>query len=218
MSSATHHASLDESIYQWNQSDNDCSLLRRRPLAGESHWLSQPREFREMFLSGNLTFSFPVTLSHLRSATGEFWRRLRFNHPEMAVETENGKSSYRFLQYRVLNDDTEVIEWVNRTLCVESGLQLSDFGTLRKSIVTWKTESNNVDKAVLLLHEQTESNSHGDITHLGFILNMNHQVTDGIGIRILLGNTSPYLPPLFKVSDGTSMETIIGKLICRKVH
>jgi len=129
-----------------------------------------------MFIGGSLTLNARIESSAISPAAKAAWRRLRYEVPELGVEADQA-----YMQYRVPSDEHEVNEWILRTTNFEYGDQQFDFRKLL-DFTRLKKVDNGADQAFLNLYCQD-----GLVDRVDFMLNADHQIVDGIGIRILLG-------------------------------
>ena len=112
------------------------------------------------------------------------WRLLRFEVPELVVLAGYWPDGEAYMQYQEPASEEEVREWVERTTHFDCGKQGLDFQLLLENIRR-KKEGHDSDQVSLFFHPVVEGND-GLVRRIDFVLNADHQVTDGIGIRILL--------------------------------
>ena len=114
------------------------------------------------------------------------WRRLRFENPQIVVQAEYvGDQAY--MTYEIPKDELAIDAWLSKTLfLVQSTCELG-FSALHELLLQKKI-GLHCEPSFLLLN--TIENKGGDknatFKRVEFMLNVDHQVTDGIGIRILL--------------------------------
>ena len=137
-----------------------------------------------MFICGSLTLDSLAPSSALIMAAKTAWRRLRFEVPELVASAGYGTDGKAYLQYQVPSGDEEVNQWIEHTTSFECRERRLDFQELLESI-RLKKEENHSDQVFLLIHPVVEA---GDdlVKQVDFILNADHQVVDGISIKILL--------------------------------
>lgn len=170
--------SLQFQRYQWEPIPGVSSAWHRATLSTENSWLHQEEKYRQMFLGGSLTVEVPVTLEAFSMAASDAWKGLRNLHPEVAMiaRLEGGKG---LLQYFPPRDEDAVNTWVQRTLYLEQGAELES-AAMRKSIQDWKRSSIEIPACVLLRCVAPST--------VQFVLHADHQITDGVGIRLLLNS------------------------------
>lgn len=169
---------LNPSTYNWT------SLLpgiyRRPALSTEALWSAKPKELHEIFATAKLRLVAARTPRVLKPAALRAWRLLRFEVPELGVRAvvQDGEV---FLEYKGI-DEGEIQEWISRTCFVnEEGEGVYDFEALRRDICSKKDDD---EQASVLLNFLTRD---GLVENISMVLNTDHQITDGIGTRILLG-------------------------------
>jgi hypothetical protein len=189
---------IDPAGYAWKQSHDTPSLWRRRALAGDSLWLARPNEVHDMFISASLILDTPLSLSALEVAAKRSWQRLRFEVPELGVDATCGEDGVPYLQYQIANDQT-IAKWTSRTFAFERSHSALEFQKLRDLIIS-KKRAQDLDMAFLLFRVETAGDS--EVVSMQLMLNVDHQATDGIGIRIILGKYLNLLASL--ISDPAS--------------
>lgn len=148
-------------------------------------WIHRPREYHELFLGGSLGLFCPSAISSINLAAEIAWRRLRFEVPELVLSAWIDDGGGRgHLDHQVTVDGDEVSHWVGNTLLF-SRLQQPGFEGLKQEVLERKGNHDSY-QACLLLHVSQEKGGNC-ASVISFILNAHHQITDGIGIRILLG-------------------------------
>ena len=175
---------LDPSTYEWTKSACRPGQWRRPALAGESLWIPRPKDYHEMFIGGSLALSSVVPPSALTLAAKFAWRRLRFEVPELVVSAVYGTEENAYMQYQVPSSEEEVNQWIERTTSFECGKQSLAFQELLENIRE-KKAGHDSDQVFLFLHPVVKDKS-DRVKRVDFLLNADHQITDGIGIRILL--------------------------------
>ena len=138
-----------------------------------------------MFIGGSLALDCLVPSFALIASAKSAWRRLRFEVPELAVSAGYETECVAYMQYLVPASGEEVNQWVERTTDFECGPESLDFQELLKR-VRQKKDGHDSDQVFLLLRPVVEAGN-DLVKQVDFILNADHQVVDGIGIKILLG-------------------------------
>jgi hypothetical protein len=137
-----------------------------------------------MFIGGSLTLCSGAPSSALIVAVKTAWRLLRFEVPELAVSAGYGPDGKAYMQYQEPETEEEVNHWVERTTSFGCGTQGLGFQELLDGIRIKKRVLCS-EQMFLMLHPVVEDV--GDLVNrIDFMLNADHQLTDGIGIRILL--------------------------------
>lgn len=174
-----------------NNADKVPLLYRRRALAGENLWLLRQREARELFLGGDLSLAADKAHGEIVDASRSAWRALRWECPELVLlgwsreaDGDLDGGGERFVEFRIPDGEEDVQRWVQKTLIFSSGSESLGFDQLRTLLCEKKL--SEPDPAFMYLHTVT-SGPEKSATRLEFMLNMDHLVTDGIGIRVLLG-------------------------------
>jgi hypothetical protein len=166
---------------------------RRRTLAGENLWLLRQKHVRELFLTCDVSLVDAYAQHDILSAASAAWIYLRWECPELVLSAsvDHGAAGGhgdgdggRFVEFHVPEDEEEVENWGRRTLIFGSSPESLAFDELRTALCEKKGDAS--EPAFLYLHALT-SDSERNVTKLNFLINMDHLVTDGIGIRILLG-------------------------------
>jgi len=170
--------------YAWEQSSQNPALWQRRALAGECVWLPRPKEYHEIFISASLVLESPTSLPILKAAASHSWQLLRFEVPELHVQIICRDDGRQYMKYQTPKDPDEVNQWVHRTFVFEQHSSLQ-FHELRDQVVSMKA-SHDSDKAFLLFRVGEEDRDE-PVKNVQLMLPVDHQVADGIGIRILLG-------------------------------
>ncbi len=170
-------AKLDPSTYSWHTSPTQPTVSRRRALASEALWIHRPRSIRQLFLSGTLKFPKdipPPTLSAFRAAAHRAWWRLRCENPILAARTRVDVDGRTWLECEALEDGWRRKEWVERTVVVKEGKWIG-WEDLRKEFREGGGEFARLCLGVL------------GGQSVGFLLNVDHVITDGVGVKILAG-------------------------------
>ncbi|KAL2069673.1 hypothetical protein VTL71DRAFT_14352 [Oculimacula yallundae] len=181
---------LDPSTYTWQQQTPlNPTLWRRVALSNELMWPSRPKSIHELFISTALSLAFPIPRATLDAAAGRAWQTLRYHVPELALEACVADNGVAYLQYRMAQSQSEVDAWLVRTSSYfEAGGNVLSFDDLRRGALKEK-EGRDSDNALLLLysHDRDEGRGDGLVEDAQIMLNVDHQVTDGTGIKIILG-------------------------------
>jgi hypothetical protein len=95
---------LDDSKYQWKQSQDDPALWQREALAVKKLWplRPKPKEVRELYLGLKLLLFEPIGAAGISSATQEAWKEMRILHPEIALTARVLSDGQRLLEFHVL--------------------------------------------------------------------------------------------------------------------
>ncbi|KAH8601460.1 hypothetical protein B0O99DRAFT_257905 [Bisporella sp. PMI_857] len=135
-----------------------------------------------IFLSGSLTLKKSATIAAVVLAIRRTWRKLRFEIPELAAVTGyNGNKAY--MRCTIPEDSLEANAWVSRTIFHDFDSVRLGFEELRKRLLQQK-EKVEWEQVFLLVTGVRYGNL---INSIDVMLNICHQVTDGIGTRIILG-------------------------------
>ncbi|KAH6679689.1 hypothetical protein B0J14DRAFT_581367 [Halenospora varia] len=178
---------LDPQHYEWRHCSN--SLEWERPaLAGETMWAHRPEEYHQLFLSATLTLLSPVTQSVLRSAAGNSWICLRYDTPDVGVTTRKTDDRKVYMRTRAIRHEAEAYEWCEETLVIETSKHETGFDALKEKVVSHKARRSPGPAFLWLV---AIANGDDMVQRIELMLNIKHQITDGIGIKILL---SKYLP------------------------
>ena len=169
-------------------------------------WISRPKELHEMFISGTLKLESPLPNSALQLAAKNAWRTLRFEVPELVARGQCDEDARTFMQYQTPRDEEEVKEWINRTAFFHQGPDGLDFEGLREKLLLRK-EIFDSEAASLLLYSELESDE-DSVNHVHMMLNVDHEVTDGIGTRILFGKYLSFLAKFLSSSPGRGQDEI----------
>ena len=175
---------LDPSTYEWRPSNISPNQWRRPALGVESLWIPRPKDSHEMFIGGSLTLDFPARSSVLARAAKVAWRRLRFEVPELAVSAGYGQNGNAWMHYELPQRDANLDHWVEQTCNFVCGSQRMDFKE-SLDIIRKKKRGHDSEQVSLFLNSVL-GDSNDLVKIVDFILNADHQITDGIGIRIIL--------------------------------
>jgi hypothetical protein len=177
---------LDATAYSWKQIEGNSLHWRRRALGPESTWMLKTKDYREIFVSGSLILEIPVSISKFTEAAQKAWIDLRFEIPDIAVTTIIGDDEDTYMEYRELEDEAEIRSWLERTAIVEYGSSMLSFQELRDKLMLSK-RLNNTDSTYIIIHSTPETEIDNSVRSCQLMLNVDHQISDGIGARILFG-------------------------------
>lgn len=175
---------LSPDSYLWKESSIGTSIWHRPALAGESMWIHKPKELREIFLCSSLTLNTPISRGAFSASVRHTWRLLRFKLPELGVSAACGTNGKPFMRYHTI-DDEEAQEWVDRTHSCQGGTHEQDFEHLRKTLLAEK--QRHVSDNAFLLARVILENGAELLKHTQIMIYVDHQITDGIGTRIIFG-------------------------------
>jgi hypothetical protein len=221
MLSISSSGHLEPADYLWKQSRDSSTVWQRRALANEAMWLSRPKDSRELFLYASLVLKSSTLGSALSSAAKFAWKQLRYEVPELVLNSTCQRGWREFMQYKTPQTQ-EVSRWVERTSAFDFGQQCQDFEYLRTKILQ-KIRANDVDNVFLFLHAQVKDGNFVSVSSIQLMIYVDHQVTDGIGARILLGRyllllassiTNPADPPGCKFDWQESQNKLSSPWIC----
>jgi hypothetical protein len=149
-------------------------------------WISRCKEFHAIFLGGALALETPISEKSFIEAAKSAWQQLRFELPELVASAQYEGDGKAYMRCKIPDDDDEASLWAAQTILVDHEERDLGFEYLRKKVLLAKTGALESEPAILLFHPKVRA--HGELVlSLEFLLNVDHQVTDGIGIRILLG-------------------------------
>jgi hypothetical protein len=177
---------LDPTAYSWNQSKENPSLWQRRALGAESSWMLKPREYREIFIAATLMLSSPVSITMFDEAVELAWLHLKLEVLDIAVTTTIGDDGSSFIQYQSPRDEAEDQAWLKRTMFIEHETSALSFKELKDQIVTRK-EVQDTNSAHIFVNSKPDDRNSTIVQDCQIMLNVDHQITDGIGTRILFG-------------------------------
>jgi hypothetical protein len=208
-----HH--IDPSSYDWEKLSDLRSGRQREALAGEWMWIPRPKEQHEIFVSGTLRLEESVTPYTLSLAARLAWRRLRFEVPELVISAGYGTDGKAYVRYVVPKDDDEVDRWVDRTARIEHRQAELGFEELYDRLLQMKGGLDS-EQAFLFVHGGVGNGQFEDLKSVDFILNFDHQITDGIGARILTGHFLSLLASALSspeaLNDATNWEESVKNL------
>jgi hypothetical protein len=138
---------LDDSKYQWKQSQDDPALWQREALAVENLWPLKPKEVRELFLGVELLLFELIDAARISSATQEAWKELRIRHPDIALTARVQSGGKRLLEFHVPQSNHDIQKLVERTLMTRAGSQK----ILIFDLQTTQRKSDIADSALLSL-------------------------------------------------------------------
>ena len=140
-----------------------------------------------MFLSGTLIFHQRTSSEALTAAAESAWRQLRFKHPQLVARAAYlAGEAYMFCE--IPEKHREVDAWVSQTISVGQSVQKLGFPALREKLLERKGGLDSEASFLLLNVIRDQGGCEGEDAAMcvEFVFNVDHQVTDGIGIRILL--------------------------------
>jgi len=175
---------LQPGKYTWAEKSESSSIWQRPTLAGENQWLHRLEEYHQMFLSGSITLKTPTGLPAFEAAATDAWVRLLYSIPDIAVSGRCQDDGQGYLQFHVPRDYADANEWARRTLVLKYGPSGLGFHELREKVLSCR--GNQLSDRVFVLLHCVADDENGETKCVDFILNVGHQITDGIGIRILL--------------------------------
>jgi hypothetical protein len=179
-------SSLDPKSYLWKQLSVDASVCQRPALAAESLWIQRPQELRGIFLCSSLTLNTPIPRRTFNASLEHAWRLLRFTIPELGLSTTCGTNGKSYMEYHTVNDE-EAQDWVNRTHACQSGSYKQDFEDLRKGLLTAKHSHVSASDNAFLLSRAILEDGAELLKHTQIMICIDHQISDGIGTRIVFG-------------------------------
>jgi len=111
-----------------------------------------------------------------------------------------------YMRYQTPRDEMEVSEWMQRTILLGQVRGALGFEGLRERFLL-KKQDCKAEPAYLLLYSELES--HNDCARrLHVMLNVDHEITDGIGARILFGKYLSLLASYLSADSEDSPEVI----------
>lgn len=172
--------------YHWQQISVKPSIWQRPALAGECLWTQRPKELREIFVCSSLTLNVPIPRRTFNTRLRDAWRLLRFQVPELGLNAVCSASGKISLQYHDISDE-EAQQWVNRTHSCQSGSHEQDFEHLRKTLHADMEKCGSVADNAFLLSSAISEHGLELVTHTQIMICIDHQISDGIGTRIIFG-------------------------------
>jgi len=173
--------------YQWSQTASFPPVWKRRALSFESAWCARPKDARDIFIYCSLRLITPSpSLASLSRAAKNAWRELNFEVPELGIRSvwEDGKA---IMQWSPPGNEEEAEKvWGRNFVCLQETTKPMGFEELRNQLSV-KIRTIVDANTFLLLHPQVDREGDGLVRDIQLILYTDHKVTDGIGIRILLG-------------------------------
>ncbi|PVH84173.1 hypothetical protein DL98DRAFT_512580 [Cadophora sp. DSE1049] len=177
---------LNPSFYSWRQSPLSPSQWHRLALSNECMWFSRPKDLHSLFICTLITLKPPIHRPTLTSAASLAWQILRFQVPELAADATCTEDGAVYMQYLTPQSQVEVDAWADRTSHFETGREVLDFKELRANVLL-KKRGHDSDQTFLLLYSQTREGKDDLVENVQVMLYADHQVTDGTGLKILLG-------------------------------
>lgn len=185
------------SKHDWVPS-KDSRQWQRLLLAGEKMWLFRPKEVREIYLGGTVSLCSPRPLTMFLKAVLTSWSLLRLHHPEVACSHWSDDSGYGYMRYEVLSAE-ELNDWALQTVIIEKSGKALEFLEARQELRQRKSPENC---AYLHVSPETLEGTSNSVVKIGFMFNMDHMYTDGIGLRILAGNFFQMLSRVLSNTQG----------------
>ncbi|KAN0119928.1 hypothetical protein V8E51_002136 [Hyaloscypha variabilis] len=178
---------LEPDNYEWKQLVISSQMVwRRPPLANEAMWLARSQESRDLFVYAVLKFEAETTSKVLSSAAASAWRQLRFDIPELVLTAGTStKDEKPYLQYENPQHESEVDDWVKRTLRIDLRNHDRGFNNMRDKVI--KLKRGCTDNVFLFVRTKNDDYNPGKDGLLQVMIYLDHLVTDGIGARIVLG-------------------------------
>jgi hypothetical protein len=183
---------LDPDHYQWKQSKNS-SEWERPALAAETMWIHKIKEYQQLFLAASLTLLRPISRYKFYSVARHSWIRLRYETPDIGVTSKMTEEGHAYMYAHVLRNHAEAAQWCQETLFLDNAQQDVGFRALKNKLLLNQAAVQCLTPISILLI--TINDGDDMVRKVELILNVEHQITDGIGIRILL---SKYLYILAK--------------------
>ena len=188
---STLDSSLDPSRYRWVPRCGTVGTHRRRALASENLWIQKAADARQLFLGGSLSLSFssvPYALDNLcvHAAAKKAWWQLRCDHPTIAATWYCDDDGNCWIDCSA-SESAAAETWSDRTVIFgHSCKYASSFSSLRERANEMRVERRIEDASILYL-QALKDGLDSRVSKVEFLLNLDHTITDGIGIRILAG-------------------------------
>jgi hypothetical protein len=174
---------LNPDHYQWKQSKSS-SGWERPALAAETMWIHKPKEYQQLFLAASLTLLRPVSRYKFCSAARHSWIRLRYETPDIDVTAKMTDEGQAYMYAHVLRNHAEAARWSRQTLFLDNADEEVGFGAVKNKLLLDQAAVQCSSPISILL--VTINDGDDVVRKVELILNVEHQITDGIGIRILL--------------------------------
>lgn len=136
-----------------------------------------------MFLGGSLELETRILYSSFTLAAKRSWLLLLFATPDIAVGTRCSGLGEVYMQAHVPFDDADAQEWGAKTLSIDYGRQSKPMEYMKEKCLL---RSSGSRPASTFMHMHASLDDTNRVKRINFMLNMEHQITDGVGIRILL--------------------------------
>jgi hypothetical protein len=143
-------------------------------------WAYRPKEYQQMFLGGSLILATTISCSDFSLAVQKSWLCLLYETPDIAVVAIPSESGEVWLQAQVPRNDSEAQKWCGETLSIKFGRHNPRFMEMKE---TQSKAGPNSFPTSMQIYATDDAEGVKDIH---FIFNVEHQIADGIGIRILL--------------------------------
>ena len=179
---------IDASRYAWYTGPTTPGFYRRCALGLETKWVRQSPQNRQLFLSGTITFHCQMSSPEFRKAVVRAWLRLRFEFPEVVLKFsgEVNADGSPLMECKIPNSETEAEEWVARTLYLgDTDLEVQTESSAESQMRMEVVE----DPVCARLNYIGRPNSHSEpVAGTEFCFRVDHQLADGMGVYILVGN------------------------------
>ncbi|RDW66084.1 hypothetical protein BP6252_09719 [Coleophoma cylindrospora] len=178
------------SSYAWRQRNDSPSSWERRALAGENVWMHTAPEHQQLYLQATLSAHLSMQHHIFTAKAKRAWRQLRSEVPELVLTPDyegDETNGTGVLRYRDAHDELDISRWLDRTFLTSAGPRAragSGHEALRDEIVQLKGEVwPGAYQGCVWVQTAGEAD---EVKNVEVVLNINHLITDGIGIRILL--------------------------------
>ncbi|RDW72117.1 hypothetical protein BP5796_08151 [Coleophoma crateriformis] len=178
------------SSYAWRQRNDSPSSWERRALAGENVWMHTASEHQQLYLQATLSAQLSIQHHIFAAKAKRAWRQLRSEVPELVLTPDYGGDETNgtgLLRYHDAHDELDISRWLDRTFLTAAGTRAragSGHEALRDEIVQLKGEDWPGEyQGCVWVQTAGEAD---EVKNVEVLLNINHLITDGIGIRILL--------------------------------
>ncbi|KAL8910231.1 MAG: hypothetical protein Q9171_004474 [Xanthocarpia ochracea] len=174
---------IDTKKYQWQEKS---PYLNERPFLGrESHWFHNKPDSRHLFLGIQAKLCTEVELNSIIRVAGQAWLRLRFDHPEIALQAVSSADSKGWMGCPIPCDDREAKCWQQKTLSRRHGHKAYDFSYAVSLAGQWNYEQREADGSTTLMVYARCSPVDMKVTGVSFLFRVDHTYADGIGIRLI---------------------------------
>lgn len=188
---------MDPLHYKWRP----CRSGWERPaLASETMWAQRPKEYHQMFFHACLKLDLQISVSDFHSAAKNAWLLLRYETPDLDVTITRMNASKPYMHANVLKDQDGASRWCQETLFLENKPREAGFKPMKESLLLIKAHHGSRPTALLLYPIDDGSDV---VKRFEVMLNAEHQITDGIGIRIVLSKYLSILATVMSTPNGT---------------